>query len=284
MILTILKGGLGNQMFQYAFGVYVSKLFNTSLFLEIGIHLKGSTNRLYDLDIFNIQDNSHVGTIADLKNTWYTTYEIISEKYYSYDEQLILTLKTIQSDLRDDNFLIVLDGYWQSYKYFLSLDELIRKSFCLDLDLKDHFLKLFSQISSTNSVMVNVRRGDYLDKMDYHGVIDVSYLSDSMALMEKNINEPQFFIFSDDIYWCRMNIKAKKNVIFVNETYYDHKFQSYFKLMCNCKYFIISNSTFCWWAAWLGDFPKKIVIAPKKWFATETLNSNDLIPKEWISL
>lgn len=271
-------------MFQYAFGRYVSHLLQTDLFLERGIHLNGSSNRLYDLDIFNIQKDVHVGTLGDLKKTAYSVFKIISEKQFSYDEQMILELKSLKSELMDNNFLLVFDGYWQSYKYFSTIAEVIRESFCVDLDFNGNFQTLLSLIRSTNSVMINVRRGDYLDKLDYHGVVDENYLYESMALIEKRICEPHFFVFSDDIFWCRMKIKADKNVVFVDESYYDHKFQSYFKLMSNCRHFIISNSTFCWWAAWLADAPEKTVIAPEKWFATDTLNAEDLIPKEWISI
>src|SRR5690606_984256 len=145
-------------------------------------------------------------------------------------------------------------------------------------------VELLHTIKSTESIMLNVRRGDYLQKLDYHGVVNKKYIEKSIAIMKDYHSNAFFFIFSDDIPWCLANIVERKNIFFLDESFYDPKYENYFMLMRSCKHFIISNSTFCWWAAWLSENPRKIVIAPKDWFATDKLNADDLIPPSWIQL
>lgn len=284
MIIVILKGGIGNQMFQYAFGRYLSILWKTSLFLEKGIYLSGSTNRLFDLDIFPLSPDTKVGSIKDIALSDFQDQNLISERKYSYDEDLVERLERRDEKMINSSKAIILDGYWQSYKYFSPINETINMDFSINSYFKGKFAILFEKIKNTNSVMINVRRGDYLNKMNYHGVVGVDYLSKAMTLITSKVSSPFFYIFSDDIAWCRNNIANESNVFFVDESYYDSKFRSYFILMKSCSHFIIANSTFCWWAAWLANNPSKIVVAPKKWFATSELTSKDLIPDNWIRL
>lgn len=268
-------------MFQYAFGRYISTLLRTSLFLDKGSYLSGSTNRLFDLDIFPLFSKVKIGDLNDISLSEFQEYILISEKGYKYDEKLAEKLILQDSKM---NEAIILDGYWQSYKYFLPINTIISSDFFIRPHFNEKFARLLQKINSTNSVMVNVRRGDYLEKINYHGVVETDYLLEAMNLLASKIVSPFFYIFSDDIPWCINNIRGKENIFFVDEKYYDSKFKSYFILMKSCKHFIIANSTFCWWAAWLASNPYKIVIAPKKWFAIEHLSSEDLIPEEWIRL
>ncbi len=284
MIISILKGGHGNQMFQYAFGIYLSKLFKTTLFLEIGTYLNGNSNRLYELDIFTLEPDVCVGTVDDMPGIDYSFYEIIREKEFSYDSKLVSRLQKLQKDFCNKDILIIAEGYWQAHKYFESFRETLKRNFSLHILFSGKFLELAALIEATNSVMINVRRGDYLEKLDFHGVISEQYIFEAIAIMNTRISEPRYFVFSDDIPWCRDHLVSNSDLFFVDESYYDHKFRSYFKLMTLCKHFIMSNSTFCWWPAWLSDSSGKTVIAPVKWFATKSLSTKDLIPENWIRI
>jgi len=93
--------------------------------------------------------------------------------------------------------------------------------------------------------------------------------------------EASYFVFSDDIEWCKKNIKFSHPTFFVEDEYFGKKGEEYLFLMSACKYFVIPNSTFSWWGAWLSEREEKIVICPKKWFVDESIDTSDLIPNDW---
>lgn len=124
------------------------------------------------------------------------------------------------------------------------------------------------------------KRPDYLFLDEATNALDAN----NEKLIVKNLSEVFFFVFSDDMDWCRKNLKDLPDLFFVGEEYYDNKFQYYLQLMVACKHFIVSNSSFAWWAAWLCPSTEKIVFAPKRWFTTNTLDTRDLLPESWITL
>jgi len=283
MIWVILKGGIGNQMFQYAFGKYLSILFGLELSLDKGKYLSGNTNRLYDLDIFKAI-SVNVGNLSVIRKPDTPSPIFMLERTFSFDKKLVDFLESIPHSDDDSDQTIIVEGYWQSYKYLLPIENIIRNDFKIKISFEGHFAILEKQILACESVMINVRRGDYLNKLDYHGVVDISYLERAIDLMKKKLTVPYFFIFSDDINWCRQNLGTTKDIIFVDESYYDEKYKSYFVLMKTCRHFILSNSSFCWWAAWLSSNEKKIVVVPERWFVTDTISDVDLIPPTWTRL
>ncbi|ETZ23860.1 alpha-1,2-fucosyltransferase [Pedobacter sp. V48] len=287
MVIVNLIGGVGNQMFQYCFGRYLSVLTNQELFLNINIYSAGNSDRNYDLDIFRLtkfKDGDAEKALEYLKHSNIPAIHI-NERFFHYNKDLIKSLqcKLIESFGNQIPHLII-SGYWQSEKYFRKIEGLIKEDFTFCNPLYGKWELLNKQIVHSESVMINVRRGDYLQKLDYHGVVDIDYINSAIELMNERVSNPKFFIFSDDILWCKNNIPQIENVIFVDEQYYDPKYQYYLQLMKNCKYFIISNSTFAWWSAWLAPYKNKIVIAPKKWFISKDLNTKDLFPEKWINI
>ncbi|WP_343539824.1 alpha-1,2-fucosyltransferase, partial [Sphingobacterium thalpophilum] len=184
-----------------------------------------------------------------------------------------------ENDLTRTVFIVC--GYWQSYKYFLPIFSLLKKQYRLFYDIDTIYIPIQQAINDSESVMVHVRRGDYLYRGNFekHGVVDVNYIETGMNYYREVLSDPLFFIFSDDIEWCAVNIKMSMDVIFVKK---DHdEGRSSFCLMRQCKYFLISNSTYSWWAAWLSNYSKKQVICPRRWFRTEDIDSSDLIPSDW---
>ena len=141
---------------------------------------------------------------------------------------------------------------------------------------------MYNKINSSNSVLINVRRTDFLNG-DFHGVMGMDYINNAVSFIESKVDNPHYFIFSDDIEWCRDNIKLD-NMAIVDHSYKGDRFGYYLQLMKSCKNFIIPNSTFAWWAAWLNENENKIVIAPKKWLNNESVNTKDLIPSNWIRI
>ncbi len=278
VIIIRLMGGVGNQMFQYALGKVMALSLNRKLVIETGL-LKGTklssgiTPRNFDLDIFNIDLEFFDLDLHVKKND--KVYSI-DEIGFRYDPNLFELIKSI-------NHSVMLTGYWQSYKYLEIFNNVIKTDFTIKAPLINHWEELSKQILSTESIMLNVRRTDYLQKLHYHGVVTKKYLQKAISLVKTKIPDPYFFIFSDDINWCKENIGLKRNIFFVDEKYYDNKYQFYLKLMTLCKHFILSNSSFAWWSAYLGAGSKSIVILPKEWFKVD-INTTDLTPVSWIKL
>ncbi|WP_029276675.1 alpha-1,2-fucosyltransferase [Pedobacter borealis] len=283
MIKVNIIGGLGNQMFQYAYGKALAIKYKTDLFLDISIYETGLSNRSFDLGIFNLE-NVVIGSsnYLELKD-WKYVVEL-NDLNFSFNNDPLASISNLDNLISAGNTIIILNGYWQSEKYFLSIADIVRKTFRIRESLDGKWEKLYRRIKQTTSIMINVRRGDYLNLLDYHGVVSLEYLNEAMQFMSSNVHSPIFFVFSDDIPWCRRNLAHTTNLFFVDESYYTQTFDKYLTLMTCCKHFIISNSSYAWWAAWLSDGNEKIVIAPKRWFANDKLNTIDLIPEDWIQI
>jgi len=180
-----------------------------------------------------------------------------------------------------------LAGYWQTSLYFQSIDHLIRQDFkfpkLVDQINIDH-LKL---IESSNSVSLHIRRTDFINNSNHnvHGVCSLEYYHKGVDLISKKIDNPLFFVFSDDVYWAKENLKLNHSVQFVCGNLGKKSYIDMF-LMSSCKHNIIANSSFSWWGAWLNCNSDKIVIAPKIWFVKKQLNNQtgDLIPDKWVRL
>ncbi len=297
MIIVQLLGGMGNQMFQYALGKHLSIKNNAALKLDTstlldwapGRHL---VNRSFDLDIFNI--NIEIATKKDISR--YSTQlmtrpeKVIfhlkrklninpayKEKAFNYDEAVL--------QLKDDQYLA---GLWQSYKYFEEIDTQIRSDFQVKEPISNNSAEIEQQIKQTNSVCINIRRTDYVSvkqTADVLGFIGLEYYRDAIGLLKNKITDLNIFVFSDDIEWCKQNLNTGTiPITYVDHSHAGKKFGDYFQLMQACKHFIIPNSTFAWWAAWLNTSKNKIVIAPKKWMNDTSINTKDLVPASWIRI
>jgi len=292
MIIIKLMGGLGNQMFQYALGRHLSIRHNTLLKLDLSFLLDRSrkpdfTYRNYDLDIFPVSPvfanyfeslngespryKKYIKTGLNLLRL--NPFTVVQEKTFNFDEKILRT---------PDNCYFV--GYWQSEKYFKEIERTIRDDFSLGAE-PDRTLS--NLILSSESVCLNVRRGDFVTNPvtnKHHGVCNAGYFYKAIDTMKKFTEKPTIFVFSDDIVWCKENLSFEDPTVFVTHDYAGRKFEKYLKLMSQCKYFIIPNSSFGWWAAWLSRFPQKKVIAPRNWFANTDLNTVDLLPDDWITV
>lgn len=277
MIVAKLIGGLGNQMFQYAFGRYLAIKYNTELLIDVAGFK--NTNRSYGLDVFEIDC-----AIVDL---------ISKEGFVSYDHNMMTQVtKNIlfekgmgfnrEAYTVGDN--VVLQGYWQSEKYFSTIAPVIRNDFKVRLSASDQNRETLAQIKEITSVCVHIRRGDmaYDPKIrDVHGLIPLTYYKYCMQQMVVSCNDPHFFIFTDDPIWVMNHTKVLSQPFTI---IYWNQFRDYddFRLMQNCKHHIIANSTFSWWSAWLCNNPDKIVVVPKQWIQDESRINPDLIPNEWV--
>lgn len=257
-VVVKLMGGLGNQMFQYAFGKKLSILENRDLYFDLSFLQRRDFDqdfiyRDYSLDIFNIDERFISGCSPSI---------YVNEKGRIYSEDLDKSYI--------DREMVYLDGFWQCPKYFDDIKESIKRDFTFKNNLQDefHIDMLYDIVSRENPVMVNIRRSDYI-KSDFHNVMDIDYYEKAKKIIESKVKNPYYYIFSDDIQWCMDNFQWKNSKI-LGHQFAGEKFSTYLGLMRNCKHFIIPNSSFAWWSAWLAHNDNKIVIHPSRWFETES--------------
>lgn len=274
MIIVKLYGGLGNQMFQYATGVALSKSLRTNLYLDLGWfeeikNSKGATRRVYELDGLGIQPRA---------------FSFFDRLDYRFHPPLIFKEHSLlyQPEFKALKGNVLLDGYWQSYKYFEDYRRDVLRVYNLSTSRSSVNQKLLSAIESSNSISIHVRRGDYTQKAgrSYHGLMPISYYRRAISIMRRSITKPSLFVFSDDIKWCKDNVRFGLPTAYIDNNG-PNKGVDDMKLMAACRHNIIANSSFGWWAAWLNQSPGQKVIAPKKWFADAKLNSKDIIPPAW---
>lgn len=297
MIIVNLKGGLGNQMFQYATGFTLAKKKQTNLLFDIRLQEKYKINppprnvpRNIDLDIFGIK--LEICSEKDLLKVFQFNKEYKIRNLISVflDKINFLVFRERKRVFEERFFNLkgkkwYLDGHWQSEKYFKDYRKEILNIFNFD-SLKDLKInkKFIKNILSKKSVCVNVRRTDFINNPE-HNVLDIEYYKKAVEVFKNLIgNDFELFVFSDDLDWCKKNFLFFNKVSYVEHNFAGNKFYNYLYLMTKFKYFIIPNSSFAWWGAWLSQVNDKKIIAPKKWSGLVDENKIDIIPDSWIKI
>jgi hypothetical protein len=300
MILLRLMGGLGNQMFQYAFASSLANtskvslkvddtlLLDRSLPDEVVTHRDLVLNKIFDIDIClaNKHDveyfngRKYTNFIGKLYNKclWqFKIHKLIIEKSREFDADLL--------KIKDDVCLV---GSFQSELYFKKYANEIRELYKFRNKLLPISFKLADLLESSTSVAVHVRRGDYVSSplySDVIGTLPMSYYDEAIEIMRHKVSSPTFFVFSDDINWCKKEFeKYQVPIVYIDDEHAGKYAGNYLQLMTLCKHFIISNSTFAWWGAWLSKHEHKMVIAPNKWFKKEGFNNNQIVPSNWTKI
>lgn len=301
MIIVKLQGGLGNQMFQYALGRRLSLRYQVPLKLDLShlrpnlFNLLGVTVlRTYALRDFNIRagfaQNRDLPFLSKIPSTRFTAglnqinkllnprgKEVVREVPFSYTKNIKSIL-----DAGDNMYL---DGFWNREMYFKEIATVIRRDFSLKKRMLGRVIKSVRHIRETNSVSIHFRRKDYATNPNtrrFHGICGMDYYKKAIALILKKVKNPHFFVFSDDPEWVKNNFKIARPTTYVSDICKLNNAEE-LVLMSNCEHNIIANSSFSWWGAWLNKNPKKIVIAPKKWFRVK-MNDREIIPPSWIRL
>jgi len=296
MVTTKILGGLGNQMFQYAAARAVAMKFgcpvrvNITAFKTYQIH-NGFELQKFALDRETLkldcpQDKTPKQEIGYSKFSLSKLMRFLSRKLNTIKPNLYVEKDfSYDADLLNQSPPVTIEGYWQSYKYFSDIREQLLEDFRLLVPPVDLNQELAKKISESNSVSIHIRRGDYVfnaNANSYHGICGSDYYQKAIDKIESITSYPTYFIFSDDIDWCRQNLKLSKEPIFIA---HNQGANSHFDmhLMSLCKHNIIANSSFSWWGAWLNTNQNKCVIAPEKWFAIEK-NTSDLLPLNWLRI
>lgn len=295
MIISKLYGGLGNQLFQYAFGRYLAIKNNTELKLDTSVledkSIKGEfTIRTFQLDLFSIHatiasdsdiEKFNKSKIQKIKNLLLLYLPIqfnnlyIKEPYFHFFDKALKAPKNVY-----------IDGYWQSEKYFLPIREQLLKELKPKNKSSEKTAELEVDIKATQSVSIHVRRGDYISiksNNEYYETCTPEYYASAITYICEKLDKPVLYLFSDEPSWFEQNVKTKYKTVYITHNIGNHSYEDMY-LMSLCKHNIIANSSFSWWGAWLNANANKIVVAPKNWFKIKSKNSKDLLPKEWIQL
>ena len=288
------KGGLGNQMFQYAFLKSLEhrgRMAGASL----GFYDEYPDSRKFELDrVFpNIRmDTGFDKEFFEAYNKW-NLIKSDSKKLEDFKRDLKNRYFWSEADDEVGRYQAevymtencVFAGYWQTEKYFTE----IRKELLSDLRFLngagDQRLEALGQqfLEHDNYVSVHVRRGDYLQFSEMYGnICKEQYYQAAMEYINQRFSSPVFVFFSDDIEWVKGHY-GNADSIYVEAGMFE-EYQSWYDmyLMSCCSHNIVANSTFSWWGAWLNEREEKLVIAPKKWM--NILNMTDICPKTWIRL
>jgi hypothetical protein len=269
-------GGMGNQLFVYAAAKRLAHINQIPLKLDI---VSGFKNDFYQhryyLRHFNI--NAEVASSIESFAHWgggirqsinrnvnrkfipFSKRSFISQNGSGFEKRLLDL--SIKSNL-------YLEGYWQDERYFCDIEDVLRKELVVTTSHDPINVDLSHMIGECNSVCLHARRLYGLPTSEYTAdelpktSLPIEYYADAIKLISKHVTNPHFFCFGDLPEWLKDQLRIDLPITFVTHNKGDEKNYEDLWLMSLCKHFVLSNSTFCWWAAWLSDCKDKIIISP----------------------
>ncbi|ERJ94496.1 alpha-1,2-fucosyltransferase [Treponema lecithinolyticum] len=305
MAIKIVKisGGLGNQMFCYAFACALQKCghkvyVDTSLYRKATVHsgIDFCHNGLETERLFGIKfDEADTADVRRLSTSAEGLLNRIRRKYFTKKTHYIDTVFKYTPELLSDKNDCYLEGYWQTEKYFLPIEKDIRRLFTFRPTLSEKSAAVQSALQAQQaavlSASIHVRRGDFLNTKTLN-VCTETYYNNAIKYAVKKHAVSRFYIFSDDIPWCREHLCfCNAHAVFIdwntgNDSWQDMALMS----MCRCN--IIANSSFSWWAAWLNNASDKTVLAPAIWNRRQLeyvdryygYDYSDIVPESWIRI
>lgn len=279
MITVRLSSGFGNQLFQYFFAQYLKEKYDQEVqFDSNGFKFDDSR----EIEITILKSNFKIVNETRL----FTNYLGVAHRIKLFLFKINLCTKYINDkDIFNKTTLdqaknYYFDGYWQTDYYISKIknsDFLLNTVDKMPVLIENYIL----EIEKSNSVALHIRRGDYFSPLyiGRYAVCNINYYLKALNYIQTNVENPVFFVFSDDLDWVRNNLELPKSTIFVK----NEKINSfwYVFLMSKAKHNIISNSTFSWWGAYLNNNKNKIVVSPDRWM----LDSDKTIAlSEWIKI
>ena len=289
-IYSYLQGGLGNQMFQYAIARALSEHYQSSFLLDrswFDAPQSETTPRPYQLDLLQIQNvassklpfpkrpNKLIRALQRIASIGPMVY--YQKNAFEFDPSLFELKEVANRDL----FLF---GYWQAYHYFENIRPILQAEFKTKRPTPDDYQAYLELIRSSESVMLHIRRGDYVDSPSaakFHGVLPPSYYQQAIEALLLNKPDAHFFIFSDDLPWAKEALPKNLKVSFVENSLQAYAAVQELQLMTECKHHIIANSTLSWWGAWLKQDCNGLVYAPNRWISDSSLDLSNLLPADW---
>lgn len=297
MIIFKLQGGLGNQLFEYAFARSLSHDLDEELFLDISRYSYNIPvdHLIYCLHPFSIK--AAVGNYPPetfIENKSFKGPLHIYEKGIPLTEHALYREGRIEQQIKNIEFPAYFTGYFSAgfdennfkvftERFFIHNEEIIREDLKYLPKISEEFKEIIDEIKETKSVAIHIRRGEYKDLQNF-GTCSVAYYQKAIAEIASKVENPTFFVFSEDQEWVKENIKIPyphKHVYFNRQKHaVSAGYAELLKVFSACEHFIIANSTFSWWGAWLGENPNKIIIAPKPWYQSRELLYTETISNQ----
>ena len=289
MIVTRMDGGLGNQMFQYAFGLYLASKHQSPLSLDLNSYHTGPQHG-YMLDRFNVQAvelNNAIRAKLPRRHRATTLSGLVSplpdwlradvlrrekERPFGFQEKYLQT--------PDDCYLV---GYWQSEKFFPGLRSRLLEHFSPRSPISDTSMRIIERMQSCNSVSLHIRRGDYISNSansKLYAQLSIAYYQECLERWAEERDGVQVFVFSNDIAWCLEQLRPKMPSHFIDHTGLEMAHEDMIMMShsaCN----VIANSTFSWWSAFLNNRENKVVVAPAQWFCPGTMDDSSIPCESW---
>ena len=283
-----MMGGLGNQLFQYAFARSTALAMGAEVAMDPRYVWRKGHHTGLAIQAFNIQ--ARLATSEELARFPEWTIKLsrglrkwVRPTWNQYHELGLAYDPKAQSRKPGE----MVSGFWQAERYFAHIRNTLLQELSLKEPLPPAAIEAMRHIQScaNPSVAVHVRRGDYLRNSltaQRFGVCDASYFQNAMQQQQKTLNAPcTFFVFSDDMAWCQQNLPQNLNMHHVSNPVL--KPEHDLILMSQCQHQIISNSTFSWWGAWLNPNHQAHVIAPQPWLDDDSHDPSDIIPRHWFT-
>lgn len=276
-------GGLGNQLFQYAFFLALEQKFK---------HVKAD---LIDFEDYHLHNGFELETIFNIKLPQLTAFE---KNIYTQNNEKWLWRKlrrlyntkrayleettpfSYAKEIFEDKKSRYYWGYWQHIDYINQVTSILRQHLIFPPFIDTENIHIQHLIQQQNAISLHVRRGDYLEEPLFKDICTEEYYRKSVQYILETQDSPLFIVFSNDIAWCKSRFKGL-NAIFVEHNIGSNSFRD-LQLMSLCKHHIIANSSFSWWGAWLNDNPDKVVISPRKWINEPTVDTSGLILSSFI--
>jgi hypothetical protein len=289
LVTVDLIGGLGNQLFQYAIARAIAHARGGNVALNLewfdAVRSASVTTRHYALAPFLLP--------VALVRPWYA-----NSRALLYFNKALKRIGVRRSYFRETDFFsfdptalsaeppIHLSGYWQSWKYFEGISDLLKRELGTPRNLSAASTEMLQRIKSCDAICVHVRRGDYVSNAaasNLHGTCGLDYYRSAMSVISAPLKNPYAFVFTDDPGWVRENFVSAVPFTVVDINAHEQAHQDLW-LMAACSHFVIANSSLSWWGAWLSTAQEKTVICPRKWFKGGDHDTSDLLPEEWIRM
>jgi len=288
------KGGLGNQLFQYAFLKNLEVVFGFDVKADFSYYdfISNDKIRLPRIKELNVKltdvtkDELERILIFPRKGN----PKVLKYKMLTYFEKTFNRQYYFEPDRKYRDIIMIkdftyFDGYWQSWRYVNPVAEFLRRELRPKNEMREETRRMVEDLKNDNSVFIGIRRGDYLESRKNRrlfGTFDSVYFNKAIDIIKAETLNPTFYVFSNDVTWVKNNIRFNtKNIVFRDYNESTNDVEELF-IMAACKHAIITNSTFYWWAAWLISNEGKIVVAPKRWFADGS--PIDIVPDEWFKI
>jgi hypothetical protein len=284
MIVFRACGGLGNQLFQYAAARSTAERLGVPLAADLTWFRRPPRN----VTPRPLYLTEYCLPLTELPRSLSWRLSVLHRRLPSCSWRLLGVEPIVEgcsspTNVRSSNRTAYLEGYWQDESLILSIREILRTELQPRVPLDSVDAAVLSEINSSESVSIHVRRGDYVSlpsAAKHHGTCSTAYYERAFRSLASRVHKLRLFLFSDDLEWAMKNLPSSWPISPVGHGREDRAVRD-LRLMSSCRHHIIANSTFSWWGAWLGERPGSNVIAPSRWFAAEQVQTR-IVPSRWI--